>query len=78
MAFYIKNEIIQRLNDDVKFRVRLAAALGVSERSVYDIIKKCQVKPIPNSTFTKKAALNFFESEGYNEDEYLTNEIPVV
>ncbi|WP_300685490.1 hypothetical protein [Chryseobacterium sp.] len=78
MAFYIKNEMIQRLNKDGKLRIRLAAALEVSDRAVYDVVKKSQKKPIANSTFTKKAALDFFKMEGYEEDSFLTNEIPVI
>lgn len=78
MAFYIKNEMIQQLNDNGKFRIRLAAALEVSDRAVYDIVKKSLKKPIPNSTLTKKAALEFFKEAGYEEDSFLTKIKPVV
>lgn len=78
MAFYIKNEMIQQLNENGKFRIRLAAALEVSDRAVYDIVKKSLKKPIPNSTLTKKAALDFFKQEGFEEDSFLTKIKPVV
>lgn len=78
LSFYIRREILIRLKQDIPFRVGLALALGVTERAVYDTIKKCMENALSNSSFTKKAALKYFEQHGYTEEEVLTEEIPAI
>ncbi|WP_418124302.1 hypothetical protein ACNFU2_06640 [Chryseobacterium sp. PTM-20240506] len=76
MTFYIKKEIISRLESDVKFRLGLSFALGVVPQAVYNFVKKYNEDPYPNSNLTKKAALEFFKMEGYEENQVLTEKIP--
>ncbi|MET3035852.1 hypothetical protein ABXT08_07120 [Chryseobacterium sp. NRRL B-14859] len=78
MTFYIKKEIIHRLEEDVKFRLGLAFALGIVDRAIYNFLKKYKEDPFPNSNLTKKAALEYFKNEGYDEDQVLTQEIPAL
>jgi hypothetical protein len=77
MEFYIKEEIIHKLESDVKFRMGLAFALCIVDRAIYNFIKKYKEAPFPNSNLTKKAALEYFRIEGFDEEQVLTNEIPV-
>ncbi|QWA38844.1 hypothetical protein [Chryseobacterium sp. ZHDP1] len=77
MTFYIQKEIIEHLETDVRFRGGLAFSLGVVDRAIYNFILKYKEKPFANSNLTKKAALEYFRTEGYEEDQVLTQEIPV-
>lgn len=76
MTFYIKNEIIDQLKNDVRFKQGLAYSLGVVEQAINNFLKKYTENPFANSNLTKKAALEFFKSQGYDEDKVLTQEIP--
>lgn len=77
MKYYIKAQIIDKLDSDIKFRIGLAFALGIVDRAISNFLKKYKENPFPNSNLTKKAALDYFESEGFNEEKVLTKEIPV-
>ncbi|WP_278380949.1 hypothetical protein [Chryseobacterium arthrosphaerae] len=78
MTFYIQKEIIERLETDVRFRGGLAFAMGVVDRAIYNFLLKYKEKPFPNSNLTKKAALEYFKTEGYNEDQVLTENMPAL
>jgi len=77
MTFYIKKEIIELLETDKRFRGGLSFSLGVVDRAIYNFILKYKEKPFANSNLTKKAALEYFKTEGFEEDQVLTQEIPV-
>lgn len=72
---YIKKQLIIRIIEDVKFRERLASALGVKNRAVYNQALRYRDNPTPNSNFTKIVAIEFFKSEGYTDDQILTEDI---
>lgn len=76
MMYYLNFDIIRRILEDSNFRLGLALALGVGERAVSNTAKKYNEQPFGNSTFTKMAAVNFFESEGYTSENILTTEQP--
>lgn len=76
MDYYVKKVIVQKILDNVTLRTRLAAALGLGERTIWNFCKNYLEKPIPNSNLTKKAALEYLDSEGYAEKDVLTTEIP--
>lgn len=71
---YIKLSIIQRLVSDVKFRKRLATVLNVTSQAVFLSAKKYCESPIPDSTFTRIAVIDFFKSEDYQEDYFLVKD----
>lgn len=77
MTFYIQKKIIEHLETDKRFRGGLAFSLGVVDRAIYNFILKYKDQPFANSNLTKKAALEYFKTEGYKEDQVLTKEIPV-
>lgn len=76
MLFYIQPKIIKKLDEDGHLRTKLAVAMMVTERGVYNMVKRYIEKPAPNSNLTKKAVLEFFKTEGYSEDEILTKDKP--
>lgn len=76
MLYFLNPDIIQCIIADTNFRLKLALALEIGERPVYNTAKKYQEKPFGNSTFTKMAAVKFFEQEGYHIDEILTTQLP--
>ena len=76
MDYFIKKVIVQKILADVTIRTRLAAALGLGERAIWNFCKTYLDKPFPNSNLTKKAALVYLESEGFKEDQVLTTETP--
>jgi len=78
MLYFLNPDIIQCIITDTNFRLKLALALEIGERPVYNTAKKYQMKPFGNSTFTKMAAVKFFEQEGYSIDEILTTEQPAI
>lgn len=78
MTFYIKNEIIDRLKSDIRFKQGLAYSLGVVEQAINNFLKKYTENPFANSNLTKKAALEYFKNEGYDEEKVLTTENPAL
>lgn len=76
MLYYLNPKIIESILSDTNFRLKLALALEIGERPVYNTAKKYMKEPFGNSTFTKMAAVKFFEQEGYSEEQILTTEQP--
>lgn len=77
MDYFIKTEIVEKIQSDVVFRTRLAAAMGLGERAIWNFALKYLKKPSANTYLTKKSVLDFFETEGYDIDEdILTTEPP--
>lgn len=76
MLYFLSPQIIECIITDTNFRLKLALALEIGERPVYNTAKKYKDKPFGNSTFTKMAAVKFFEQEGYSIDDILTTDQP--
>lgn len=76
MDYYVKKVIVLKILENVTLRIRLAGALGLGERAIWNFCKNYLEHPIPNSNLTKKAALVYLETEGYKEDDVLTTEKP--
>ena len=75
-SYFIKKGIVQKLLDDVYFRMRLAIHVKLGERAVYNFAQKYLEDPIPDHHLTRKVAIDFFMEEGYSEEEILTTEKP--
>lgn len=76
MLYFINSDIINKLNDDIHLRTRLAASMHITERAIYNVVKKYLVEPVPNSSLTKISAINFFKEEGYTEEEIYYTQKP--
>lgn len=69
MKYFININLIQDLEKDSKLRHELAVEMEISERAVYNTIKRYLETPLPNCSLTKLAAVNFFKSKGITEEE---------
>ena len=78
MLYFITLPIIEKLDTDGDLRMKLALELGISERAVYNAVKKYLKEPFANSSFTKIAAVEFFQSWGLDREDILTLEKPAV
>lgn len=78
MEYFIKLKLIEQLDSDSILRTELALALKITERAVYNTVRRYLADPVPNSSLTKIAAMNFFKSKGLAEDDIITTEKPVV
>lgn len=76
MLYYIKSAMIINLKNDVQLRLKIAMALGIMERAVYNHLLRYIKEPFPNSNFTKISALECFEELGYPRNDVLTLEQP--
>jgi len=74
MKLFITDKLIKELDANSALRTELALALGISERGVYNNVRRCMEGPYPNCTLTKLAAVRFLESKGYTQDEIVTEE----
>ncbi len=77
MKLFITDKLIKELDGNNLLRTELALALEMSERGIYNTVRRCMAKPIPNSTLTKLAAIRFLESKGYTQEDIVTEEQPV-
>lgn len=75
MKYFININLIQDLEKDSKLRHELAVEMEISERAVYNTIKRYLEEPLPNCSFTKLAAVNFFKSKGITEEEIFEAEL---
>lgn len=76
MEYFIKQSIIKKLNEDASFRMKLAIELQITERGVYNIVKRYINNATANSTLTKLAAIEFFRSEGFDDKEIFFTKSP--
>lgn len=76
MLYYIKPEIIETLKNNVQLRLKVAIALGIMERAVYNHLLKYIKEPFPNSNFTKTSVIECLELEGFSKEDILTTEQP--
>lgn len=71
MNYFIKLNLIEELDKDSIMRTELALALNISERAVYNTVRRYMIKAFPNSSFTKIAAIKYFQSKGYSEEDII-------
>lgn len=76
MLYYIKPHIITELKNDVQLRLKVAIALGIMERAVYNHVLRYIKEPFSNSNFTKISVIECLEEEGYSKTDILTTEQP--
>lgn len=78
MLIFIQQKIITKLDEDSVFRMKCAIAMNITERGVYNIVKRYIEQPSGNCNLTKLAAIKFFQSEGFNDDEIFYSKEPAV
>ena len=64
----VSNIILEKIKDDLTFRLQLALALNISERQVQNLGKK------NSENLTKYTAVEFYKSQGLSEDEIFEKE----
>ena len=69
MEYFININLIKKLDEDSMLRHELAVSMMLSERAIYNTIRRYLQEPIPNCTLTKLAAVNFFKEKGYSDEE---------
>ena len=69
MKIFIKQNVIQRILEDGKLRMKLALALEVGERAVWISANRLSKENAPNSSFTKLPAIFCLRKEGLKDDE---------
>lgn len=77
MKLFITDKLIQELDGNPILRTELALALEMSERGIYNTVRRCMAQPLANCTLTKLAAIRFLESKGYTQEDIITEEQPV-
>lgn len=78
MGYFIKLKLMQELDSNSPLRHELAVAMEISERAVYNTVRRYLDQPFPNSVLTKLAAVRFFESKGFKEEEVFTENQPAL
>lgn len=64
----VHNIILEKIKNDLTFRLQLALALNISERQVQNLGKK------NSENLTKYKAVEFYKSQGLTEDEIFEKE----
>lgn len=78
MEYFIKLNLVQQLESDSTLRRELAFAMKIGEQAIYKMVQKYLQNPTPNSSLTKLAAVEFFESKGFKKEEFITHDKPAV
>lgn len=76
MKLFITQKLLTELDGNALLRTELALALEMSERGIYNNVRRCLEAPYPNCTLTKLAAVRFLESKGYTQEDIITEEQP--
>lgn len=64
----ISTLLLEKIKSDREFRMKLAIALGISERQVQNLVKA------NSENLTKYKAVEFFQSEGFTLEEIFAND----
>ena len=78
MEYFITLNLVEQLESDANLRRELAFAMKLGEQAVYKMVKNYLPNPTPNSSLTKLAAVEFFESKGYRREDFITHDKPAV
>lgn len=69
MLYFINKSLLKELDSDIYFRTRLAAEMNISERAIYNIVKRCLEQNMPNTSLTKLSAIAHFRKQGYKDED---------